>query len=283
LLFHTFLTNGLSPNRNEILMTHAMINATAHSVDGTSIGYRKLGSGTPVVLVHGSISTGEDWVSVAQQLADNHTVFVMDRRGRGLSGDHAHYALGNESDDIKAVLAVAGTGAALLGHSYAAICVLEAIRTGAEVSSVVLYEPPLPIEGPTAGPALKKYAAAIESGLGDAAMRIAAEHFLRFSQEETEAVAASPLWPRMVALSPTWTRELAEIDKTNMLIDDYASASIPVLLLSGEESPSHVVRASEYLGRHLPNSKTTVLAGQGHLAHIADPVGVGRAILDFLV
>jgi pimeloyl-ACP methyl ester carboxylesterase len=268
--------------RDDIFMTHALTNATTISADGTLIGYRKLGNGTPVVILHGSISTGDDWVPVAAQLAEHHTVYVVDRRGRGLSGDHPNYALGNEADDIKAVLAVAGKGTAVIGHSFGAICVLEAVRTGAEVSSIVLYEPPLPVDGPTAGPALVDYAAAIESGEGDAAMRIATKHFLRISAEETEAVAASPLWPAMVELAPTWTRELAEIDATDALIAGYGAISVPALLLVGSESPSHLVGASEYLDQHLPDSRTIVCAGQGHFAHIMDPQAVAHAILEFL-
>jgi pimeloyl-ACP methyl ester carboxylesterase len=56
---------------------------TVESADGTVIGYRKLGSGSPIVLVHGSISTGEQWLAVAEQLADANTVYIMDRRAAG--------------------------------------------------------------------------------------------------------------------------------------------------------------------------------------------------------
>ena len=261
----------------QLISTH-----TVASADGTSIGYRKLGSGSPIVLVHGSISTGEQWLGVAEQLAQAHTVYIMDRRGRGLSADAEDYSLGTESDVIKAMLGVAGEGAALLGHSYGAICTLEAVRTGAAVSSLVLYEPPLPIDAPTAGAALPDYAAAVEAGDGDKAMRIAAEHFLRISPEETEGLAASPLWAGMVELSPTWTRELSEIDLTSALIGEYSTLSVPTLLLVGEVSPSHLVGASRHLGQRLPNVTETVFPGQNHFVHVMDPAGTAEAIAAFL-
>ncbi|MBT2515414.1 alpha/beta fold hydrolase [Arthrobacter sp. ISL-30] len=255
---------------------------TVRSADGTSIGYRKLGSGSPLVLVHGSISTGEEWIPVAEQLADGHTVYIMDRRGRGLSSDAEDYSLGSESEDIKAVLSTAGHGAALVGHSYGAICTLEAVRTGADVSSLVLYEPPLPIEAPTAGVALEEYAAAIKAGDGDRALRVAAKHFLRISPEETEALAESPLWARMVELSPTWTRELAEIDKTDVLVQQYIGVDAPILLLVGEVSPAHLVGASQYLGQHLARATEHVIPAQGHLAHAMAPAAVAESIKAFL-
>lgn len=263
--------------------TRIITNHTIESADGTSIGYRKLGSGSPIVLVHGSISTGEQWLAVAELLADRHTVFVMDRRDRGLSGDAGGYSLSTESDDIKAVLGVAGDGSALLGHSYGAICALEAVRTGASVSSLVLYEPPLPVDAPTAGAALGDYAAAVDAGDGDKAMRIAAQHFLRISPEETEGLAASPLWAGMVELSPTWTRELTEIDKTDGLIEQYGKIDVPTLLLVGEASPAHLVGASRHLRQRLANVTEKVFPGQNHFAHVMDPASVAETITAFLV
>jgi pimeloyl-ACP methyl ester carboxylesterase len=264
------------------LETQLASNHTVESTDGTSIGYRKLGSGSPIVLVHGSISTGEQWLAVAEQLAKSHTVYIMDRRGRGLSADAEEYSLRTESDDIKTMLGAAGDGAALLGHSYGAICTLEAVRTGASVSSLVLYEPPLPIDAPTAGAALGEYAAAVDAGDGDKAMRVAAKHFLRISPEETEALAASPLWPGMIELSPTWTRELSEIDKTNVLVQEYIKIDVPTLLLVGEASPSHLVGASRYLQQGLPKATEAVFPGQNHFAHVMDPATVAEAITAFL-
>lgn len=264
------------------MQTQLVTTHTAKSADGTSIGYRKLGSGNPIVLVHGSISTGEQWMAVAEQLAHSHTVYIMDRRGRGLSADAEDYSLSTESDDIKAMLAVAGEGSALLGHSYGAICTLEAVRTGAPVSSLVLYEPPLPVDSPTAGAALGDYAAAVQAGDGEKAMRVAAEHFLRISPEETEGLAASPLWAGMVELSPTWTRELSEIDLTAALIEQYLEIAVPTLLLVGEASPAHLVGASRHLGQKLPNVTENVFPGQNHFAHVMDPAGIAEAITAFL-
>lgn len=255
---------------------------TVESADGVSIGYRKLGSGSPILLVHGSISTGEQWLAVAEQLANKHTVYIMDRRGRGHSADAEDYSLSTEADDIKAMLGVAGDGAALLGHSYGAICTLEAVRTGASVSSLVLYEPPLPVDAPTAGAALGDYAAAVGAGDGDRAMRVAAKNFLRITPEETEGLAASPLWPGMVELAPTWTRELAEIDKTDVLIEQYGKLTVPTLLLVGEASPAHLVGASRHLQKRLANVTEKVFPGQNHFAHVMDPASVAAAINSFL-
>lgn len=109
------------------------------SADGTSIGFARLGSGPAVVFVHGSLSTGDDWRQVATAMAGQCTCFLMDRRGRGRSGDASDYAIDREYDDIKAVLDVAGPGTHLVGHSYGAIGALGA-ALGAPIGRLVLYE-----------------------------------------------------------------------------------------------------------------------------------------------
>jgi pimeloyl-ACP methyl ester carboxylesterase len=56
------------------------------SRDGTLIGFREMGHGPGVVLVHGTASSGHNHLELAEALADAFTVIVPDRRGRGLSG-----------------------------------------------------------------------------------------------------------------------------------------------------------------------------------------------------
>lgn len=57
------------------------------SRDGTTIGYRQVGSGPALILLHGSMSSGAHHVELARLLSDTFTVFVPDRRGRALSPD----------------------------------------------------------------------------------------------------------------------------------------------------------------------------------------------------
>lgn len=79
-----------------------------HSSDGTPIGAVTVGSGPPLVLVHGAWNWAEHWLGVAEELADAHTCWVMDRRARASSGDGDDYSFDHEIDDIAAVLAAAG-------------------------------------------------------------------------------------------------------------------------------------------------------------------------------
>jgi pimeloyl-ACP methyl ester carboxylesterase len=90
-------------------------NGAVSSADGTSIGYVKMGAGPPVVIVHGSLCTHEDWMAVARELCDQLTGYVMDRRGRGLSGDSTVWSgmIGLMPVTRREMLAVDRTGPSL--------------------------------------------------------------------------------------------------------------------------------------------------------------------------
>src|SRR5712691_12515722 len=79
------------------------------SQDGTTIGYRQLGHGPGVVLVHGAMESAQSHMQLAEALADAFTVYVPDRRGRGLSGPYGKdYGLQKEVEDMDALLTKTG-------------------------------------------------------------------------------------------------------------------------------------------------------------------------------
>jgi pimeloyl-ACP methyl ester carboxylesterase len=208
-----FRDRNTDANGDQPMSTEAIAEVT-RSADGTSIGFVRLGSGPAVVFVHGSLSTGDDWLQVATAMAGQFTCFIMDRRGRGRSGDASDYSLDREYEDIKAVLDVAGPGTHLLGHSYGAICALGAALR-APIGHLVLYEPPLPVEGPVVGTALVPYRAAVASYQLDEALTIGLKDIVHLSAGEISALRPTPLWKKRAALTPTWTRELEAIDRLN--------------------------------------------------------------------
>ena len=52
------------------------------------IGYLRLGQGPAVVLLHGSMESARSHTRLALALADAFTVYLPDRRGRGMSGPY---------------------------------------------------------------------------------------------------------------------------------------------------------------------------------------------------
>ena len=89
--------------------------------DGTRITYRRSGEGPPLILVHETAANHGRWSPVLPALEERFTVYAMDRRGRGGSGDGHGYAIEREFEDAAAVLDSTGGPVNLLGHSCGAL------------------------------------------------------------------------------------------------------------------------------------------------------------------
>ena len=97
------------------------------------------GTGTPVVLVHGSLATGTDEWQAQRPLADEgFRLMVFDRRGHGRSPAADGEDFLRDADDICELM---GDGAHLVGHSYGGVGVLfAAARRPAATKSITLLE-----------------------------------------------------------------------------------------------------------------------------------------------
>jgi pimeloyl-ACP methyl ester carboxylesterase len=65
------------------------------SKDGTTIGFRQLGHGPGVVILHGGALASQHYMKLGAALAEGFTVYIPDRRGRGLTGPYGpQYSIG---------------------------------------------------------------------------------------------------------------------------------------------------------------------------------------------
>lgn len=110
------------------------------STDGTRIGWITKGIGKPLVMVHGGAADHTRLEPFADLLTDRFAVHLLDRRGRGMSGDGDTYDIELEYDDVASVAEAIGPEVTLLGHSYGGpIAIGAATRTDA-IARVIAYE-----------------------------------------------------------------------------------------------------------------------------------------------
>ena len=112
------------------------------SADGTRIAYEQTGSGRRLVLVHGTGLDRNFWElsGVHAALAEHHTVYAIDGRGRGKSGDADEYDLEREVEDVVEVVESIDETVTLLGHSYGALTALEAALHTHNLRGLILYD-----------------------------------------------------------------------------------------------------------------------------------------------
>lgn len=241
--------------------------AHVHSADGTQISVTITGSGRPVVVVPGSLSTAGDWQPVADLLAPSATTYAIDRQGRADSDSRAHHCLAREQEDLAAVLELAGDHAIVIAHSYGGLIALNTLLDH-PAAGLVLYEPPIPLTGPVGGEALPGFEDAVEAGDLDGAFEHGLRSFLGLPDQAIEAFRRSPLWAPRAALTPTWGREVRAIDSFDSDLARFSPLQVPTLLLVGQHSPAPLVATSHHLAGSLHDAQLTELAGQAHDAYL---------------
>ena len=117
------------------------------SKDGTTIGYRQLGQGPGLIVLHGAMESARSHMQLAEALAASFSVYLPDRRGRGLSGPYRKaHIIETDVQDMAALLAKTDTHD-VMGVSSGAIIWLQAALTLPAIRRAVIFEPPLPING----------------------------------------------------------------------------------------------------------------------------------------
>lgn len=242
------------------------------SRDGTTIGYRQLGSGPGVVLLHGAMESAESHMGLARALANTFTVYVVDRRGRGLSAPYRadkDYGVQKEVDDLDAMLAKTGAHVVFGVSSGGDICLQSALSLPA-IHKVALYEPALFMDKSTPAAVLARYdreiaqgkvAAALVTGMKGAQMgppifnlmpRWLLESFSN-SGMKSEDKKAKPGDVTMRALAPTLHQDFTIVAQMSGEIERLRDVRAEALLLGGGKSPKYLKAALDALEKTLPH------------------------------
>jgi pimeloyl-ACP methyl ester carboxylesterase len=254
------------------------------SKDGTPIAYQRSGAGSPLVLVHGTGGSYLRWKPILPMLERDFTVYAVDRRGRGESGEAASYAIEREFEDVAAVVDSIGNEVNLLGHSFGAICSLEAALRTTRLRKLVLYEPPLPIPGVPIYPegVIDRLQTLLDSGDRRGVLITFMGEVVRMPVHELELFQSSPAFSARIAAAHTLPRELRAHESYQFKPERLKDLNVPTLLLLGGDSPPFFKAAIEALHAVLPNSRIVVLPGQQHIAIDTAPDLFTREVMAFL-
>jgi len=251
------------------------------------LGCSKSGEGPPLLLVHGTTSEKSRWAPVLSKFQGRFTVYAMDRRGRGASGDASEHRMELEFADVAAVVDAIGGAVNVVAHSYGAICALEATRLTKNIRRLVLYEPPIATgTDAQADAALEETIGLVEKALAKddraGALSLFYSRNLKMSETEIAAMQRLPSWPARLALAHTLPRELRATRAYRFSAGAFRGYDIPTLLVLGGDSAPRYKNAIELLHTSLAGSKLSVLAGERHGAIDTAPELFAATVLDFL-
>lgn len=237
------------------------------SKDGTPIAYNRQGEGPPLVLVHGNGVVANNWMMVMPALAENFTVYAVDRRGRGESGDNDLYAIEREFEDIAAVVDSINQPVNLLGHSFGGILTLEGALLTKNVRKLILYEPTinLPDVQIVPGGLIEPMEKLINVGQKEEALLQFYES-IGIPPSEIELMQTLPEWEARVAIAHTVLREISGVERRILDVGKFTDVPFKTLFLIGEDGSEFWDEVLQVLNHTLPGFSTDVLPGQGHLA-----------------
>jgi pimeloyl-ACP methyl ester carboxylesterase len=247
------------------------------SKDGTSIAFDQSGQGPALILVGGALGVRSHpmFTQLVELLAPHFTVFNYDRRGRGDSGDTPPYAVEREVEDIEALIDEAGRSAFVYGISSGAVLALEAAsRLPAKVEKLALYEPPFILNDsrpPLPGDYVAQLNEAVAAGRRGEAVEIFMTKAILLPDEYLAPMREDPSWAEMEAVAHT-------IAYDGMIMGDtmsgkplssekkqqWASASMPMLVMVGGNSEAFFHGAAQALINILPQAQHRILPGQDH-------------------
>ncbi len=119
---------------------------TTMDVNGAELSYESLGSGRPVLMMHGGLGLSHDYLRpYFDRLAESNTVVFYDHFGNGRSGrpeDFADLTFDRLTSDAAALMSALGHETfTLVGHSYGSFVAQEfAARHGDRLDGLVLVD-----------------------------------------------------------------------------------------------------------------------------------------------
>ncbi|MDW7733606.1 MAG: alpha/beta hydrolase [Methanolobus sp.] len=252
------------------------------SKDGTLIAYERSGAGPPLVLVHGTTADHTRWASVLPKLEERFTVYAVDRRGRGQSGDSLPYSLEREYEDIAAVMDSIREPVNLLGHSYGALISLEAALLATNLNKLILYEPAIRMDESLYLPNTQaKIQKLLDQDDREGVLQVFFREVVGMPEQEIARLKKEPAWTARLASAHTLFREFADDD---YVFDPmrFKGLKVPTLLLSGSESPDMLKTSTKAVHTALPNSRIAIMPGQQHIAMSTAPDLFVRLVVEFL-
>jgi pimeloyl-ACP methyl ester carboxylesterase len=260
------------------------------TVDETQLRYLDVGTGTPVLLLHGNGSMIEDFLSSGVMDAPGHRFIAFDRPGFGYS-ERPHDRVWGPGEQARLFLrAAARLGVErpiVVGHSWGTLVALAmALRSPEDVAGLVLlsgYYYPIPrSEAPGAFPFTR---VVLHHTVAPFMRRLLAPGTVR----RVFAPCAVPdrfkaAYPLPLALRASQMRAVDEeagmlLDAAKALHQLYDRVNVPVRIIAGSED--QIVATDEHSARlhqDLASSTFQRVPGCGHMVHHAATEDVVAAI-----
>lgn len=251
------------------------------------------GTGAPVVVLHGSVSSGRQWTSFKDYIQSSYRVVAPDLPGYGRSQSvMTAGGMDGVAQALAPILSRQDQPVHLVGHSFGgAVATRLALQFPHLIRSLTVIEPTVfncvwhdqsddRIDLERIFDVVHRMETAIDAGDDWTAMGI----FIDFwngtgAWARTSARLASKLTP----FARQVVQDFATLYSEPSTWDDLAHIACPTLVMSGSRSPREIRQVTRRYAASIPNAHSMVVADAGHMLPLTDPHIVDVAIRKFLV
>ncbi|MEH7073880.1 alpha/beta fold hydrolase [Neobacillus drentensis] len=248
-------------------------NGTVVSTDGTNISYKYFGQGAGLLIVHGGFRASQHYLDLAKHLANDFTVYIMDRRGRNQSGPKGEdYHFQKEIDDIHSILRQHDIQL-LFGHSFGALSSLNA-ASDYPLIKLAVYEPPLYPYFPT------DWLPQFEREIDKKDFIGASVTFLKGMQMGGfigklpkpllkiffKMMAKGDEWEENIPLLETLPEEFRVVMDWDSGFERYKNIKIPTLIIYGTKTTDYLISSAKEFAKLIPNHQLLAIDGLVHNA-----------------
>ena len=261
-------------------------------INGANLYYETVGSGEPLVLVHGSWGDHHNWAPVVPLLSDAFQVVVYDRRGHSQSeAPPGQGSFAEDAVDLGALIEVLGLSPAhVVGNSGGASIALRlAGQRPSLFRTLAVHEPPL--LGLLAGrakfqPMLDGFQQRIEAviePLRAGEREAAAQRFVETVAFGPGAwdMLAEPIRATFVQNAPTFLDETNDPEGLTIDLSSLQHFDRPALVTAGTASPPFFKPIAELIAEALPRSTFQTFDGAGHVPHLSHPQQYVQTVRQF--
>lgn len=251
------------------------------------------GAGAPVILLHSSASTGQQWQALTEYLDGRFRVIRPDIPGYGKSANAGRDAsLETIAQSIIPIIEATGTSAHIVGHSFGGAVALKIATLRPDlVRSLTLIEPAAfnvlwtdPQTDVDHTVDLKAMAQTSRTALAEGDAWTAMQTFIDFWNDAGAWGRTSfKLQQILATFAGVVHRDFDALSGDRLTDRDLAGVACPTLCLFGGQSPAVMRAVAARLGEALPFARTEFFADSGHMLPLTDPHLTDPAIGEFLV
>jgi len=255
--------------------------------------FREAGTGSGVVCLHSNASSSTQWRALMDRLDGRFHVLAPDSLGAGKSGDwpaHGRATLQDEVRFVEPVFKRAGDPFVLVAHSYgAAVALVAAVSQPGRIRALALYEPTLfalvDAERPSPNDAdgIRQVAAlagaAFDAGNPDRAAACFIDYWMGDGAWERTPEARKPSILASVSHARQWATALFTEPTP---LSAFSALDIPILYMTGTESPASSRAVARLLLSVLPNVRHVEFSGIGHMGPVTHAGIVNDVICRFI-